>query len=555
MAPEQLEGKTRDARTDIFAFGARALRDGDRQEGVYGTRPGLAHLVDHERGAVADLDALADEPAGARPRRADLSRQGSRRPLADRARRRAPASGDPGRPVGVAARRSARSGAPAADRAAAVAPRRREPGARRFRMDASSTARSRPSRAAHLSSAAAQRQLPRPRRERRGHGTLSRRSPTRVRRARDGRHAPAVGPGHGRARAVRRAGGRGGHLSLLVAGWPIDRFLRPGEAQSGRGVSQSASGARARGRARGARRELGSGRDHRLLAAELSWALARSRGRGHAGAGDRARQDSRRDVAPVARFPAGRPALPLHGPIGRPQGADRGSQRDHGGLARRGEGARGDPGVHRGNSDDLCASGVSAVPAGGQPDGPPVRSPDAHELGGAPARGEGHPGILRDGPGGLRRIRRLARLLDARLGSPDASVPGRSLGQGAFDAHVRGIADPACPGERWPDCRGRESRGASPSRPLALRDRRRPGNPPHPRLDSAGCPRLSTRREASLLLVAVERSLGHLGDAAARREGSQAVSGVGDHEDVLRHLARRPLAPRTGSSTRERAAI
>ncbi len=50
---------------------------------------------------AADLDALADEPAGARPRRADLPRQGPRRSVADGARRGAPAPGNPGRPVGV----------------------------------------------------------------------------------------------------------------------------------------------------------------------------------------------------------------------------------------------------------------------------------------------------------------------------------------------------------------------------------------------------------------------------------------------------------------------
>ena len=73
-----------------------ALRDGDGPEGVHGRVAGLADLVDHERGARGDHLALADEPAGSRPRRPDLPRQGPRRSVADGSRRGAAAPGDPG---------------------------------------------------------------------------------------------------------------------------------------------------------------------------------------------------------------------------------------------------------------------------------------------------------------------------------------------------------------------------------------------------------------------------------------------------------------------------
>ncbi len=60
----------------------RALRDGDGQEGVLGSEPGLAHLGDSPRRPAADLADSADLAASARSRRPDLPRQGSRGSLA-----------------------------------------------------------------------------------------------------------------------------------------------------------------------------------------------------------------------------------------------------------------------------------------------------------------------------------------------------------------------------------------------------------------------------------------------------------------------------------------
>ena len=94
MAPEQLEGKEADARSDIFAFGAVLYEMATGKKAFSGKSQ--ASLI----GAI-----LRDEPpsiseaapmiaAGARSRRQDLPRQGPGGPLADRARREAAAPVD-----------------------------------------------------------------------------------------------------------------------------------------------------------------------------------------------------------------------------------------------------------------------------------------------------------------------------------------------------------------------------------------------------------------------------------------------------------------------------
>ncbi len=82
MAPEQVEGREADARTDVFAFGAvlyemvtgRRAFGGETQASLVGA------ILEKQPPPVSTLQPLA--PRRSRPRRADVPRQGPRRAVA-----------------------------------------------------------------------------------------------------------------------------------------------------------------------------------------------------------------------------------------------------------------------------------------------------------------------------------------------------------------------------------------------------------------------------------------------------------------------------------------
>ncbi len=96
MAPEQLEGKTADARSDVFALGC-VLHEMVTGKRAFEGSSAAAVASSILRADAAPLATLrADAPRGARRRRAPLPGQGPGRALAVRARRQARARGPEG---------------------------------------------------------------------------------------------------------------------------------------------------------------------------------------------------------------------------------------------------------------------------------------------------------------------------------------------------------------------------------------------------------------------------------------------------------------------------
>ena len=96
MAPEQVQGQPADARTDIFAPGRAALRDGDGPAGFRSDDAGESHREDPRDRTARRLVARPARAARPRPRRPELSGESACRSVADGSRREAAAPMDSG---------------------------------------------------------------------------------------------------------------------------------------------------------------------------------------------------------------------------------------------------------------------------------------------------------------------------------------------------------------------------------------------------------------------------------------------------------------------------
>ena len=120
----------------------------------------------------------------------------------------------------------------------------------------------------------------------------------------------SLGPGPGRGGSARDCGHGGGQVSVLVAGRPLPRVLRRGQAQEGRPRRRPALlDLRCGGRSR---RNLESRRRDRLRALAHLGALSRRRLRRQTRCPDEARRLAARGGPPLSALSSGRPPFSLH---------------------------------------------------------------------------------------------------------------------------------------------------------------------------------------------------------------------------------------------------
>jgi serine/threonine protein kinase len=77
MAPEQLEGRDVDARTDIFSFGALLYEMVTGRKGLRGEQPGQRDCLDLGGRAAGGDNTAANRATGTRSDRREMSREGS----------------------------------------------------------------------------------------------------------------------------------------------------------------------------------------------------------------------------------------------------------------------------------------------------------------------------------------------------------------------------------------------------------------------------------------------------------------------------------------------
>ena len=298
MAPEQLEGRKADTRTDIFAFGAVLYEMATGRKAFSGSSRAsrISAIMTAEPEPISVLQAAAP-PALDRLVRTCLAkdpedRWQSAHDVARELKWIAAGGSRTDFPAPFAARRGSRKRA-GLDRGGLVRPR-----PSRVALSATPAAGAGGRNAARLEALdPASRREGVPAWKRR---PLAGRNPPRIRRPGRGREECPLDPPPRFPRGPAVARHREGLLAVLVAGQPLRRLLHAGQAEEDRRVRRPAAG-RVR-RAGGARRHLESRRRHRIRSVPHRRPVPRLRGRRSAGSPDEARSVPAREFPSLAQL-------------------------------------------------------------------------------------------------------------------------------------------------------------------------------------------------------------------------------------------------------------